>query len=197
MCANARGEENSRFFSSSVTRSMDALPRLAGEPLAAERGELVEQRVRLPLAFRVGDGDRLGVPLGELGVAVGVGDLALHPPDDGLPLRYRVRVDAAGEPLVVDDLQQRGERLRVAVVRRRGQEQPVLEVRGEPADQLGLLGVDRVPLPRRGRGDVVRLVEDQQVERTAVVCSSPSVTSCSSRSAFAPRSQDRLTIVSG
>ena len=60
--------------------------------------------------------------------------------------RAAVRVDAAGEALVVEDLQQRGERRLVAVVRGRGQEQPVREVRREPADQLGLLRVDGVDL---------------------------------------------------
>ena len=125
--------------------------------------------MRLALAFRVGDGDRARLTLGELRVPGGVDDLALHPPDDCFFLRDRVRVHAADEPQVVDDLQQRGERLRVAVVRRRGQEEPVLEVRGQPADQLGLLGVDRVPLLRRGGRHVVRLVEDQQVERALIV----------------------------
>ena len=126
--------------------------------------------MRLALGVRVGDRDRLCVSLGEFRVAVVVGDLGLHPPDDGLALRHRVGVDAADEPQVVDDLKQRGERLRVAVVRRRGEEEPVLEVRGEPADQLGLLGVDGVPLLRRGGRDVVRLIEDEQVERAAVLC---------------------------
>jgi hypothetical protein len=41
-------------------------------------------------------------------------------------------------------------------------------MRGEPADQLGLLRVDRVHLLGRGRGDMVRLIENQQVERARI-----------------------------
>ena len=69
--------------------------------------------------------------------------------------------DAAAEALRVEDLQQRREAVRVAVVRRGRQEQPVLEPRGQVADGAGDLRVDGVALAA-GRGRVVGLVEDQQ-----------------------------------
>ena len=131
-------------------------------------GELLEQRVDLALGLRVVDRHRRCVGVREARCAVGVDDVPLEPAYDGVLDRGLVRVDAAGEPLVVDDLQQRGERRLVAVVRGGRQEEPVREVRGEPADQLGLLRVDRVHLLGRGRGDVVRLVEDEQVEGARV-----------------------------
>jgi hypothetical protein len=66
------------------------------QPPSAQRGELGQQRVRLPLGVRVGDRYRPGVPLGELrGDPVVEGDLALHPTDHDLALRRRVRVHAA------------------------------------------------------------------------------------------------------
>ena len=46
-------------------------------------------------------------------------------------------------------------------MRRRRQEQPVLEALGELSDGLGELAVDRVARPA-GRCGVVRLVKDQQ-----------------------------------
>ena len=150
------------------------------------------------LALGVLDGDRRRLPLDEPGLpsAFTMSRLSRRTTVslDGL----RVRVHPAGEALVVEDLQQRGERRLVAVVRRRRQEQPVGEVRREPADQLGLLRVDGVDLLRRGGGDVVRLVEDQQVEGSrGIAVPSGGSTSSSSRCASAPRSQGRLTMVSG
>ena len=68
---------------------------------------------------------------------------------------------AAAEPLRVEDLEQGGEAVRVAVVRRGREEQPVLEARGQVADGPGDLRVDGVVRAARGRG-VVGLVEDQQ-----------------------------------
>lgn len=112
-------------------------------PRAPQRGELGEQPVDLPLALRVLDRDRARLPLDEPRRAVGVDDVAFEPAHHGLAHSVAVRLDAAGEALVVEDLQQRGERRLVAVVWRRRQEQPVREVRGEPADQLGLLQIGR------------------------------------------------------
>ena len=63
----------------------------------------------------------------------------------------------------VQQLQQRGERVVVAVVRRRGEEQPVLAVRRERADRRGSQGVAGVAAARTGRGAVVDLVDDQDV----------------------------------
>ena len=68
---------------------------------------------------------------------------------------------AAAEPLGVEDFQQGREAVGVAVVRRGGEEQPVLEPRRQVADGAGDLRVDGVLLAA-GRGGVVGLVEDQQ-----------------------------------
>ena len=69
--------------------------------------------------------------------------------------------DAAGEAVRVEELEQRREAVRVAVVRRGREEQPVLEAAGEVADGAGELRLDAVAAAARRRG-VVRLVEDQQ-----------------------------------
>src|SRR5581483_10103222 len=69
----------------------------------------------------------------------------------------------AGEALVVEQLEQRAEALRIAVVRRGRQEELVLEVGHQGADGPRALRVGGVA-PAAGRRDVVRLVDDQQVE---------------------------------
>ena len=79
------------------------------------------------------------------------------------PSWFRSGSHAASEPLVVEQLEQGGEALAIAVVRRGGEEQLVLEVRGERPDRLGALAVGGVLARARG-GDVVRLVDDQQIE---------------------------------
>ncbi len=68
---------------------------------------------------------------------------------------------ASAETLRVEDLEQGGEAVGVAVVGRGREEKPVLEPRGEVADGAGDLRVDGVLLAA-GRGGVVRFVEDQQ-----------------------------------
>ena len=75
------------------------------------------------------------------------------------------RQDVAREALVVEQLEERGERLRVAVVRRRREEELVLEVRREQTDEARAQALDGV-LADGGR-DVVGLVDDQQVEACA------------------------------
>ena len=121
----------------------------------------------LPLAVGIGDLEFLGEALQEAGGAVIALHLALeaahHRVRDRRTLRFHPGRNAGRQ-----DLQQRGEGLLVAVVRGRGQEQPVGEVRGQLAHQLGLLGVDRVHLLGRGRGHVVGLVQDEQVERARI-----------------------------
>ena len=69
-----------------------------------------------------------------------------------------------GEAVRVEQLQQGGEAVGVAVVGGRGEEQPVLEAPSEVADRAGELRLDAVaPAARRGR--VVGLVEDQEAPR--------------------------------
>ena len=78
-----------------------------------------------------------------------------------------VGVHPTGEPLVVQKLQQGREALGVAVVRRGGQEELVLEVRGQEADRPGAERVGGVLAPARG-GAVVGLVHDQHVVAAGV-----------------------------
>ena len=79
----------------------------------------------------------------------------------------RSGVGAPGEPLVVEQFEQGREALRVAVVRRGGQEELVLEVRGQQPERLGPQRVGGVLAPAR-RGAVVGLVHDQQVVTAGV-----------------------------
>ena len=74
---------------------------------------------------------------------------------------------AACETLRIKDFKQRRERVRVAVVWGRGQEEPVLEALGEPPDRAGELAVDRVARPA-GRRGVMRLIENQQRARPEI-----------------------------
>ena len=69
--------------------------------------------------------------------------------------------DAPAEALGVEDFEQGGEAVRVPVVRRGREEQPVLEPAGQVADGPGDLRVDGVLRAAR-RGGVVGLVEDEQ-----------------------------------
>src|SRR5690606_16823677 len=65
------------------------------------------------------------------------------------------------EALAIEQRQQGGEAVRVAVVRGGGQEQPVIEQRRELADHARGVGGDGV-LAARGRRGGVGLVEDEQ-----------------------------------
>ncbi len=69
-----------------------------------------------------------------------------HPPDKALG---------------IEQLEQRGKAVGVAVVRGRRQKQLVLKAGGEVADGAGQLGVDGV-LAAAGRGDVVGFIEDEE-----------------------------------
>ncbi len=88
-------------------------------------------------------------------------DVVLEPPDHHVVQHLLVDRHAAAEPLGIEDFQQGREAIGVAVVRRGGEEQPVLEPRRQVADGAGDLRVDGVLLAA-GRGGVVGLVEDQQ-----------------------------------
>ena len=76
----------------------------------------------------------------------------------------RARLDAAREALRIEHLEQRREAVGMAVVRRGGQEQAVLEALGQLAYRPRELAGDRVARPA-GRRGVVRLVEDEQRAR--------------------------------
>ena len=70
----------------------------------------------------------------------------------------------AGEAVWIEQLEQGGEAVGMAVVRRGGQEQAVLETTSEIADRTGELRLDSVTPAARRRG-VVGLVQDQQSAR--------------------------------
>jgi hypothetical protein len=70
-----------------------------------------------------------------------------------LELLRAVDRHAATEPLRIQDLEERREAVRVPVVRCRGQEEPVLEPRGQLADRSGELGVDPVPSSQSRSGE--------------------------------------------
>ena len=112
--------------------------------------------------------DRLDAP----GLEFLRGDLALQAAHGDIAQGGLIEVGAAGEPAVVDHLQQRGERLAVPVVRGGAEEQAMLAPFGQLPGVDGAQAVDGVAagLPVAGRarrGDVVGLVDDQDVERVA------------------------------
>ena len=76
-------------------------------------------------------------------------------------------LDAAREALRVEHLEQRREAVGVAVVRRGGQEQAVLEALGQLADRPGELARDRIARAA-GRRRMMRLVEDEQRARAEI-----------------------------
>jgi hypothetical protein len=116
---------------------------------------------------------QLGGVLGELvddlrdhlavGEVVGgdLAEVALEAADHDLVEQAGVGGHAAAEAVGVEDLEQRGEGVGVAVVRGGREEQAVLEALGELADGAGEVRVDGVA-GARGGGGVVGLVEDQQ-----------------------------------
>ncbi len=73
----------------------------------------------------------------------------------------RANLNATCEALRIQDLQQGGEGVAVPVVRRRAEEQPVLEALRQAAHDLGELARHRIA-PATGRGGVMSLVEHQQ-----------------------------------
>ena len=95
----------------------------------------------------------------ELVGAVPVLDFALEAADhDGAQLGG-VRSDAAREALVVEQFQECGEALLIAVVRGGGEEELVFEVLADFAEGLGALRVEGEVAGAAGRG-VVGLVDD-------------------------------------
>jgi len=120
--------------------------------------------VDVALVSRVVDLERHDLALRKARLAVLIDHLVLEPAHRDLADRLRVRLDAACEAVWVKQLEQRGERVRVAVVRRCREKEAVLAVRRELADRLGSKGVRRVTLARSGRRNVMDLVDDQHVE---------------------------------
>ena len=86
--------------------------------------------------------------------------------------------DAAREALRIKDFKQAGEGIRVAIVRGRRQEEPVLEALSEPAHGARELAVDCVARPA-GRRGMMRLVEDKESSRTEIAQHVPQTTDVS------------------
>ena len=136
---------------------------LALKPFLAQLPVLVEEN-RKPQFGGVGrqavDVDLFHVSLRE--TALHLADVLLEPPDHHvIEQLLAFHRDAPTEPLRVEDLQQGGEAVGMTVVRRGGQEQSVLEPRGQVTDGAGDFRVDGIPRAA-GRRGVVCLVEDEQ-----------------------------------
>ena len=141
---------------------------MPGQPAdaAAPQFAVVTQHLRQPQLDSVGrqlvQHDRLDHTLGER--LADPAQVFLEAPDHDRLQVARAHLHAAGEPLRVQHLQQRGEAVGMAVVRRRREEKPVFEPPGDVAHGLGELAVDGVA-GAAGRRGVVRLVQDQQGTR--------------------------------
>ena len=145
-----------------------ALSRRAGRT-HPQRRVVVQQVEQLPLLRRERHLDSADAPFGEAGVAVGEHRAqmrlqAAHHHSVALPV---ARLHALGEPVRVEHLKQRLERLRVPVVGSRGEEQPMLEVRGQAPHRLGAQRLPRVAA-HRGRSDPMGLVHDEQIKRPRI-----------------------------
>ncbi|CAM5711380.1 hypothetical protein SALBM135S_01172 [Streptomyces alboniger] len=106
----------------------------------------------------------MGDPLGEAPLAVpGLRQLRLqaahHHPAQLLLRRFH----PAGEAVVVEQFQEGGEGLQEAVVRGRGEEEPVLAVGSQRADRPRALRIDGV-LTDAGGCAGVHLIDDEQIE---------------------------------
>ena len=123
-----------------------------------------EQRVDITLRLRVLDADGGDFAFGEARSAIPAfgqfGFEAAH--HHGVQL-FGIRLNAPGETLVIEQFQQGGKAFAVAVMRRCREEEFMLEMRREAADGQGALRVRGVFAAARRR-DVVRLIDDQQVE---------------------------------
>ena len=97
-------------------------------------------------------------PLRETVLAeVVLGEFRLEAPDhDGIPLSHEllgISRHATGEPLVVEQFEQGGEALGIAVVGRGREEEFVLEVGGQQADGLGAERVGGILAPTCGSAE--------------------------------------------
>ena len=163
--ARARQQPLGEHLDGEVARQLLG-PFAAGNLLLYPGAKLLDRVREAALApveeQRHGLQEALGEALRSTQARVQLVDLALEPPHDNLldalllgPLQLARLRKSNG----IEQLQQTGERTRVAVVRGRGEEQLVLEVGADRSQHLGQIAV--VPVGRRC--EVVRLVDDQQV----------------------------------
>nr|CAM75664.1 transposase [Magnetospirillum gryphiswaldense MSR-1] len=116
----------------------------------------------IPLVFAILHRQRLKSPLGVNALAIRIDQIALqpthhHPGELGVTWE-----DVSREPLIIKEFEECGEGFGVAVVRRGGEKQLVLEVWRGQTNQPCPEAFDGIATD--GRGDVVSLVDDQQVE---------------------------------
>ncbi len=137
--------------------------RRCGRRSPAQVAVLPQQPMDLPLLLRVIHLDGNDPALGDAGRSIpAFAEVGAKPADhrDAVQL-LEVDLGSAGIALVVQQFEQGCERLRVSVVRRRREEQPMLEMRRDRFDRRGLLGLAR---SSAGGCQVVGLVADQQIE---------------------------------
>ncbi len=95
--------------------------------------------MRFALLRRVIDLQRLDLALGVNRFAFLIHEVGLEPPHhDALELLF-LGHDVPCEALIVEQLQQGGEGFLIAIVRRGGEEDAVLEMRGDSADEARAL----------------------------------------------------------
>ena len=104
--------------------------------------------------------DRLDDPLGK-GPRIDPPQIRLEPAHNDRLQIARPDRHPARKPLPVEHLQEGRKAVRMPVMRRRGQKEPMLETVGQVAEGLGEPAVDRIAGAARGCR-VMRLVEDQQ-----------------------------------
>ena len=136
------------------------------QPFLAQAAVLVEKTREHELRRvlrQVLDGDSPHLPLRK--AALNLPDVFLDAPNHHVIERVLAPDrHPAGEAVWIEQLEQGGETVGMAVVRRGGQEQAVLETTSEIADRTGELRLDPVTPATRRRG-VVGLVQDQQAAR--------------------------------
>jgi hypothetical protein len=97
-----------------------------------------------PFLFSVRDCQRLKSALGIERLPIGVDQIALQATDHHLTQLPLIGKNVTGEALIVQQLQQRGKRLGVSVVRCGRQEQPMLEVRANRTNETRALALEGV-----------------------------------------------------
>ena len=148
------------------TRGRLRAPRGAGEALLAEAAVLIEQAREHKfgrIVMEVVNDYALDDPLRK--AALHLADVFLKPTDHHILERLLpAHFHSARETVGIEQLQQSREAVRVAIVRRRRQEEPVFEASGKVAHRARELRLDAVAAAA-GRRGVMRFVDDQEAPR--------------------------------
>ena len=129
--------------------------------MAEQRGKLEFGRFRR----KVTECDLLDVALGK--AALDFAQVLFDAADHHVIAILLRDLDTAAEALWIEDFEQRREAIRVAIVRRGGKEQPMLEAISQRPNGVGNLGIDGVLLAAGG-SRVVRFVQNEQRAWTEV-----------------------------